>query len=391
MSQQENRDLDITVIPVQRGGGKLESVRILSEKGFPTPKSHYLYEADLSNQKLIAAAFRDLSKPLIVRGSHPNDWHGYIDALPTVRDVSSEENLQQAINTIRETAASDILHRHAHDWGQSFSPQVHVLVQEQSSSPITGSMLRHPHSLDEIHVNYGNSNLRMSNSFLDYRSSLSCACIYDDNHFFKSEYDVSIEEEQLEYAGDIYRSVEKAGLVDPNWVYQMEIGFNPFMIYQLRPFKRREYPQKFNVPDLHNERFPYITSSLVFGITPPEGVQLRFIPEEFLAVYRGFLTPSSNPYGLLLVDRPTDSLPAKIRMGNLAAILSKNTIGHYLEHGDYRLLKKSQFGLLDYHTINIPLRTRLDPKDMQVFSDSYLWSNGKRAVIIPTQYVRTNS
>lgn len=64
--------------------------------------------------------------------------------LPTKRNVTSVDQLQKAIQDIKETAASEDLAIHAHDWGQSFSPEVHVLVQEQAASPLMGSLLPHP-------------------------------------------------------------------------------------------------------------------------------------------------------------------------------------------------------------------------------------------------------
>lgn len=140
-------------IPIERGGGKLESQRALAEAGFPVPKSRYLYYPDLSDKSLITASFDELSKPIIVRGSHPNDWHGYIDVLPTFT-VETEEGLQLAIRKIQMAAASEALRIHAQDWGQPFTPEVHVLAQELSSSTIRGSMLRHPHLLDQIDINY---------------------------------------------------------------------------------------------------------------------------------------------------------------------------------------------------------------------------------------------
>ncbi len=68
--EHERSRVERSPIPINRGGGKLEGNRALAEKGFPVPKSRYLYYEDLRNPRLVAAAFRDLRGPLIVRGSH---------------------------------------------------------------------------------------------------------------------------------------------------------------------------------------------------------------------------------------------------------------------------------------------------------------------------------
>ncbi len=275
------------------------------------------------------------------------------------------------------------LRRHAEDWGQPFTPEAHVLVQEQSRSLIVGSMLRHPHKLEEIDMNYANIEERPL-------MNLSSAQIRKDDFISIINWTTNITKEEIKEAVKTYEEVEKSGLVDPKWLYQMEIGLNPFMIYQLRPFKMRQPVQNFALPASDGVDFPVITSDLAFGITPSDGVRLNFVAADFWEIVNCSqrILPKQGPYGLLLADRPRGSLPTDVMLGDLAVILSKSNECTYLEHGDYRLLKKSQFGLLNYQTENVPNFGVMDhePQDLAIFSDSCFWSNGDRAVIIPAQY-----
>ena len=58
---------------IQRGGSKLEITRAVIESGLkiPVPRSAWLYYGqDIGS---LRGSFNDMRKPVIVRGSHPND------------------------------------------------------------------------------------------------------------------------------------------------------------------------------------------------------------------------------------------------------------------------------------------------------------------------------
>lgn len=369
-------------IPIERGGGKLEATRALEEAGFPVPKSRYLYYPDLERQNILAAAFRDLPKPLIVRGSHENDMHGYIDVLPTVRDVTTAEELNDAIRLIKQTASSEALRIHAADWGQPFTPEVHVLLQEQSPSNIAGSILRHPHVMDRVDMQYID---RKEYRESDWKPVHTLARYTNDQGLWQTHEDWGIAREQISNAMKIYQEVESSGIIDPDWVYQMEIGLNPFLIYQLRPFKRREPAKRFPIPQSYKTTDPIITSNLVFGITPEEGLALNFVSMDSVSLYHGYELPEPDPYGLILAGRMYESLPARVQYRNLKAYVTTGYEHNYLEHGEYRFLKRADIAMVNYHAFNVG-ETRgsyHQPEDFNPFKRARIWSNGDDASILP--------
>lgn len=294
---------ELTSIPIEQGGGKLEVSKKLAEEGFPVPRSQYIYYPDLEKKFLVLAAFRQLRKPVIVRGSHANDWEGYIDVLPTKRDVSTEDQLFRAIKDIKRRATEKDLEIHAADWNQHFTPEVHILLQEQSSSPLSGSMLRHPHVLDRVDVNYVDR-VKYSDNCSRYRPTFSLIRRNGrggDIYHGGVDNVETLSKHEINRIFEIYEAIENSGFFDKNWVYQMEIGLKPFMIYQLRPFKPKEPFQDFEVPITIDESYPSLRSNLNFGITPPTGIELSIFNRRFggsslrFSRYGKTIQPPFNP------------------------------------------------------------------------------------------------
>src|SRR3989344_7789519 len=377
-----------TPIPVEVGGGKLEGVKALEQAGFPVPKSRYLYHGDLTNPKLLEACFADLAKPLIVRGSHPNDWHGYIDVLPTYKNIRSDAQLEESFRNIQRAAASDALRQHASDWDQSFSPEVHILVQEQSPSPVSGSMLRHPHILGRIDMNFVDRVKHAQRGVLQSPPAFSYAIKRTSGKLDYGLSGVDVTQQEIEYAMRVYGDVETSGLLDNGWVYQMEIGLSPFFIYQLRPFKRKEPARNFKIPNITDLKGPYIFSSLTFGITPPEGIGLNFAVHTFEDVAKGELNPPKGKYGLLLVSETQNSLATGMRIGDLSVFHTMRGLGSaYLEHGDYRFLKKAEYASSYYSADDFSDKDKRfrDPEDYVVFKNARYWSNGRESILVHEQ------
>jgi len=375
---------EITSTQIEQGGGKLEITRTLEENEFPVPKSLYLYYPDLEKQNILTAAFRDLPKPLIVRGSHPNDWHGYIDVLPTVSDVTTETALFEAIQLIKTTAGSPELRIHAEDWGQIFTPEVHVLLQEQSKSNVAGSILRHPHVLDRVDLQYRDRKEKES----EEKPQCAFARYIDGQEVWQStDEDWGITMDQLSQAMKVYADVENSGIIDSNWVYHMEIGLRPLLIYQLRPFKRKEPAQKFPVPYLHGSTDPIITSDLVFGITPEKGLPLNFVSTDSVSLYHGHKLPKIGPYGLILAGKMYESLPPDVTYNNLRAYATAGHQHNYLEHGEYRLLKRADIAMVSYVAFNVGEIQGFyrRPENFRPFNHARIWSNGETALILPEQ------
>lgn len=373
-------------IPIERGGGKLEITRALAAAGFPVPRSEYLYYSDLDKPNLLAACFRSFPNPVVVRGSHPNDWQGYIDVLPTFLNVDTEQDFEYAITKIKATAASDAVRAHAEDWGQPFSPEVHILVQEQHSSSLIGSMLRHPHVLGRIDVNYIDRDTYHPDYGTTHALIRRARSGKIDNKSADLVHIPQLSDAEVEEVFGLYEQVEQSGLLDPEWVYQMELGFRPLSIFQLRPFKRREAAQDFELPDVYGTTFPTIRSRLVFGITPADGILLDFTAGLYRDIEMGDLIPTDQPYGFI-TGKVRRSLATDIRLNALKAYVTPTPTAQYLEHGDYRLLKRAQFGMVE-----AIVRGTASPADLfyaenlGVFEHAHLWSNGSEAVLIPEEF-----
>lgn len=380
---------ELTSVPIEQGGGKLEVSRKLAEEGFPVPKSAYLYYSDLERRNLVRAAFKQLRKPVIVRGSHANDWEGYIDVLPTRRDVVTEDQLFDGIKEIKQCAASKELEIHSRDWGQPFTAEVHVLLQEQSPSPLSGSMLRHPHVLDEVHVNYVD---RVKYANHDSISKPTFSFIRKDNRvgiYHGGVHSHPISKGEIDRIFETYAAIEKSGFFRPEWVYQMEIGLDPFMIYQLRPFKKKEPAKDFKVPFTINEDFPSLRSDLCFGITPSVGIELSLLimnPVDFYLSFSG----DNKPYSLLLTDKQLGTVPTTVQIKNLVAYFSRARTHSYLEHGEFRFLRRARYSFLNWYSTNVSESGlwKYYANDLEVFRESRLWSNGNSAVLIPAEYAK---
>src|SRR3989339_215015 len=124
----------ITEEKIKRGGSKLEITREVLEGrlDIPVPISAWRYYGD--DLAPLVNAFQGMKKPVIVRGSHPNDYHGFVDVVPTIRDVVSIPELEKAVRIIEDEVKSEDVRIHCEDWKQPFTPEVHILMQEQSRS-----------------------------------------------------------------------------------------------------------------------------------------------------------------------------------------------------------------------------------------------------------------
>jgi len=175
---------------IRRGGSKLEITRALIERnvGIPVPVSTWKYYGqDLDS---IRRDFESMRKPVIVRGSHRNDYEGFIDVVPTYRNVNDFRELENAVRYIEGATESDDVRVHCEDWDQPYTPKVHILVQEQSRSAIVGSMLRHPHDRKQLIIQYFDMN-----DSGPMRSIMSSARIDKDGDFiYNSELGIHDEE-----------------------------------------------------------------------------------------------------------------------------------------------------------------------------------------------------
>jgi hypothetical protein len=372
---------------IQRGGSKLEITRAIIESGLniPVPNSAYLYYG----QKIgsLFNYFNDMKKPVIVRGSHPNDYQGFIDVVPTKRDVNTWEELEEAVKYIYRTMKSEDVKIHAEDWGQVHSPEVHILLQEQVTN-IVGSMIRHPHD-GSFRIQYYNINNRadfkrecISNADNRY-GKLRHASIL--NELTQDARNLILDEDLMQLIS-IYELLEKSGIVDQSYSQLMEFGLKPFSFFQGNPFKKFEAVKNFEIPFIEiDSGIPYMSTMDCFGITPPEGIDLKFISVDSHGLHK-MNKYKSDEYGLILTEKINSTPRTRQRLGNLVCYCTPSYYD-YLMHHEYRFMKRANYSFTHSLFYNFKNCSVYHLEDMKVFEHSRIYSNGKKGIIIPTKFI----
>lgn len=371
----------ITQEIINRGGSKLEITRAIIEQGLdiPVPVSAWRYYDD--NLAPLITSFQKMRKPVIVRGSHPNDYHGFIDVVPTIRDINTTSDLEKAVKTIEGRMRDEDVKTHCEDWQQEFSPEVHILMQEQSPSPITGGMLRHPHREGGYFIQYrdltDNGPCRFPCSYA--MINLDCGAFYSGGMDKRSD-------EELRGALEMFKKLEESGILEKEWAYQVEFGFDPLLFFQARPFKRMQPAQDFKVP--YSEKQLGIYSHCSFGITPKEGVELDFLfssPDEL--EYSPSRTNSKidsieGKAGLIQTRKfhPGGSSSIDLKLKNLVCFCSPCVSYDFLFHENYRFMKKAEISMTEAH---IPSLHSVHLYDLPTFKRARVYSNGFSGAIIP--------
>jgi hypothetical protein len=367
----------ITQEKINRGGSKLEITRALIEAGLdneiPVPRSTYKYFGQSLDS--ILPEFHRMKKPVIVRGSHPNDYHGFIDVIPTKRDVTKISELEEAVREIEQTAESEDVKVHCEDWNQPYSKEVHVLIQEQGSS-IVGSMLRHPNDKNQLRIEYfdiiDNIN-REPNSYASF-DELGLSHISN----------IEISDNKISELMEMYKKLEKSGIIDTEWSHQVEFGLRPLMFYQARPFKKFQPKGDFSISYLHIPFGKIIRSEDCFGITPSEGIDLEFYfrdCHEFSPIFGAGL-PLNRSYGLAITAKSRQSFSLGCKIGDIKVFCSPCLRNHYLSHFNYRFMKKAEISLISgLHYSNC--YGKFNSED---FKEARVFADGKNGVVIPRKY-----
>ncbi len=359
----------ITPEVINRGGSKLEITRALIESGadIPIPRSTWKYYGQ--NLDSILPEFERMKKPVIVRGSHKNDYQGFIDVIPTIKDVHNIRQLEDAVKYIEQIMLIPDVKVHCEDWKQDYTPEVHILLQEQSPSSSIGSMIRHPHTR-RVHIEYmnlGNSNKKYAN--------------VTENGEIENNI-LSESEEKIKQMVDIYKKLEATGLLNETYSHHVEFGIDPLSFFQARAFKKYEPAKDFEIPDSEYE--VTIHSRECFGITPPEGISLPFFCSHYeINPQKADIT---QPYGLVVYGRFEESPPRGIKFGNIMAFCSPHTDAGYLFHGNYRMMKKSRFSLSDRASLGLEFH-RCKFLFAEQGEEFRVFSNGEHMKVIPLRYL----
>ncbi len=363
----------ITPELITRGGSKLEVTRSLLESNLniPIPNSAWKYYDE--EVGVLRDHFIKMKKPVIVRGSHVNDWDGFIDVVETIDDLSNFSDVIRAVESIERCIDNDKVRLHCEDWGQKFTPKVHVLMQEQGSN-IRGSMIRHPNNKEKFIIQY-----REESGF--YHDNVNYAEVNLGN--IQSMHDYGVNDEHMEQVVQMYLQIENSGLVDPSWAYQMEFGLKPLLFYQFRPFKKKQLAPEFTEPNVKGN-YPFITSDTFFGAEDTD-VDFKFVSIQEL-MYPKSDFKSEKEYGLYLYNGfgYNDSPALDLKIGNLKVFCPSSFFFNYLFHSNYRLMKRADITLIQpevYPSMSFD-------EMRKTFRYSRIFISEDRARIIPRKYLK---
>ena len=373
----------ITQDLINRGGSKLEITRALleAEVDIPIPRSAWKYFGQSLDS--IKAEFEAMRKPVIVRGSHPNDYHGFIDVVPTRKNVYTFSELEKKVREIEDAVASDAVRLHSEDWGQSYTLEVHILIQEQGSH-FTGVMIRHPHVTERLMIQYQDCSRPR---YMQVNASVTGSR----EEFFILDFLTDIEDRDISALIEMYEKLEKSGILDMSYSQQVEFGLRPLMFYQARPFMLFQPAREFRVEI--PEQVPHIeTTEFPYGVTPEHGTELEFVVIDADGLAQFDRGTNTNPYGLILVNKhfATDfKIPVGNRLGNLIAFCSPCGGHQFLYHNNYRFMKKAQYSMIEGAVVlgdNWQQISDLNSgnKLFDQFRRGRILSNGFENVILPT-------
>ena len=203
----------------------------------------------------------------IVRGTHPNDYEGLVDALKTYKDVRDQFDLEFAIEQIREHAQSDAVRTYNEYEGQEYDGKVAIMIQPQNPSLKRGSLVEHPHERGTYLIDFVDESYEIPtiNRAVVSRDSI------DVSRMMRPPADKTIQG-----IVQLYKRIRDSGFIRDSHSYQMEFGLNyrfedkdEILFYQARPFLKFE-SASFRL----DKRFEEYDC---FGITPEDGSVLDVV------------------------------------------------------------------------------------------------------------------
>lgn len=251
---------------IKQYGGKGAILNHVRENIPDMPIPNYVIP---ENKKDIKLAFKTLKAPLIVRSSSPHEYYGFEGIFESKNNINDMYELGYAIQTVKNSAMSDRAVKYAEQNNISIDEQMKVIIQEQSPSKYSGVMMRHPHDPDRVFIQYFSwADSGMKN--IGHRFTFS-----ESGRDLTMEHPIKMisDDETANFLVEHYRQIEGLTDITNDQVLFVEFGLEPFVIYQARPFLKKE------TADFSLEKYAEIRndsksiySSLCFGITPPEGV-----------------------------------------------------------------------------------------------------------------------
>ncbi len=252
---------------IQAYGGKAAILNHVKEAlpGVAMP-GYFVISADESarNHEERAAELGDL---LAVRSSSPHEYADFEGIFESEEKVKPAD-LEKAVRHVRASATSERARKYAEQHGFTIDDKMHVIVQAQSPSKYKGAMMRHPNDPDKIYMCWWDTTkARLCTNYLYDETTGK----YADSDVFISKGRKSAEARELV---EVYKQIEQGTDIAPGYALVVEVGLEPTMVYQVRPFKKIETAD-FEVPELQGTRgVDGIATDFAMGITPPEGIVL---------------------------------------------------------------------------------------------------------------------
>ncbi|MCK5474255.1 MAG: hypothetical protein KAI53_02515, partial [Candidatus Aenigmarchaeota archaeon] len=261
---------------IKRYGGK---GAIINHVAANIPEMHiprYIIKRQEDSFDGIIPEFNSMKKPVIVRSSSPHEYGDYEGIFDSLKGITDEYSLIRAIEQIEASAKSEHAKRYAEINSFPLDDTIHAIIQEQSDSRYCGAMMRHPNNpdlifmslyLSEFDIGFDNRQ-RYFNYLFDEQKNTKRKNIY-----FTTNSDFS--ENTARFLAEKYRQIE--ALTDSANGYSLfvEFGLKPFQFYQARPFKKIETAD-FELPKILESK-DSLSTKLVFGITPEDGIVLPVI------------------------------------------------------------------------------------------------------------------
>jgi len=274
---------------IDRYGGKAVILNHIKDNtDLPIP-SYIVMQAG-QNVSSINGDFNVMKKPVIVRSSSPYEYGDFEGIFESVRDVTNKTQLEMAIRDVQESARSERAKQYAEQHGFKIGEDIHLIVQEQTPS-LSGGMLRHPNNPDLVFITYfegrGKYNQHYHTFLFDETTGDERYCRGFTSH--------GIERKDAQFLVEQYKKIEGLEQIADDSALFVEFGFNPFAVYQARPFMKKQIAD-FKLPDNDSEND--LRTDFVLGVTPPEGVCLPIVK----SVGYDFALAAVNDAGRLMSD-----------------------------------------------------------------------------------------
>jgi len=252
---------------IQKYGGKATILNhIRDNTNLPLP-NYIVKEAGQSLDSILSTVTQ-MRKPLIIRSSSPYEYANFEGIFESVRDVNSTKELERAIEKVEESATSEKAVEYAKQNGFTIDERISIIIQEQSPSLYSGTIMRHPNNPDLVFINCFGRGER-------YMQCYSSFVVNEKEHKTETKLnELEINKRNVKSLVNQYKKIESLRDIAEGHSLSVEFGLEPFGVYQARPFKEIETAD-FELPKFDFNEVIY--ASLVFGITSQEGIVLPVI------------------------------------------------------------------------------------------------------------------